>query len=60
MWHAILRARGGKLEGGQRSIAKVLGLSKSRLNELLHELASAGHVRLAVGRTGTTVSLACA
>jgi hypothetical protein len=54
----LLKARGGRIEGGQRAIAKSLGLSKSRVNEVLHELAAAGAVRLATSRTGTLVSLA--
>jgi hypothetical protein len=53
-----MRAAGGRLEGGQRGIAKLLGVSKSRANELLHELAAVGAIRLATGRTGTTVELA--
>ena len=54
----LLKARGGRIEGGQRGIAKTLGLSKSRVNEVLHELAAAGAVRLATSRAGTMVSLA--
>ena len=54
----LLKARGGRIEGGQRGIAKTLGLSKSRVNEVLHELAEAGALRLATSRTGTMVSLA--
>jgi len=54
----LLKARGGRIEGGQRAIAKTLGLSKSRVHEVLHELAAAGAVRLATSRAGTTVALA--
>ncbi len=54
----VIRANGGRLQGGQRGIAKLLGVSKSRANELLHELAAAGAVRLATGRRGTVVELA--
>ena len=56
----LLKARGGRIEGGQRAIAKTLGLSKSRVNEVLHELAAAGAVSLATSRSGTMVSLAAA
>ena len=54
----LLKARGGHFKGGQRGIAKALGLSKSRINEILHELAASGAVRLSKSRTGTTVALA--
>lgn len=54
----VLKAKGGRLEGGQRGIARVLGLSKTRANELLHELARLGQVRLATGPSGTVVELA--
>jgi hypothetical protein len=54
----LLKARGGRIEDGQRGIAKTLGLSKSRVNEVLHELAAAGVVRLATSRAGTMVALA--
>jgi len=53
----LLKARGGQIKGGQRGIAKTLGLSKSRMNEMLHELAAAGTVRLKTSRSGTTVAL---
>lgn len=56
----LLKARGGQIKGGQREIAKALRLSKSRLNEVLHEAAAAGMVRLATSRSGTTVALAAA
>lgn len=54
----LLKAKGGRIEGGQRAIARTLGLSKSRAHELLHELAAAGAVRLATSRAGTIVALA--
>ena len=54
----LIETSGGKIEGGQRGIAKALGISKSRVNELLHELAVAGRVRLDTCRKGTTVRLA--
>jgi hypothetical protein len=56
----LLKARGGRIDGGQRAIAKTLGLSKSRVNEVLHELAAAGAVRLATSRSGTMVTLPAA
>ena len=54
----LLKARGGRIEGGQHAIAKTLGLSKSRAHEILHELAAEGSVRLVTSRAGTMVSLA--
>ena len=56
----LLKARGGQIKGGQRGIGRKLGLSKSRTNELLHELAAAGKVRLDTSRAGTMVTLATA
>ena len=54
----LLKARGGQLKGGQRQIAKQLRMSKSLLNETLHELAAAGAVKLNTSRSGTVVQLA--
>ncbi len=56
----LLRQKGGRIEGGQRGIGKLLGLGKSRANELLHELATAGAVILNTTRAGTTVELVAA
>lgn len=53
----LIKARGGQLRGGQRGIAKTLGLSKSRTNEVLRELAERGLIRLQAGRSGTYVQL---
>ena len=38
-------------------MARMIGLSKSRLNEVLHELASCGAVKLKIGNRGTVVQL---
>lgn len=54
----LLKAKGGELKGGQRGIAKALGLSKSRANELLHQLARAGRICLETSAQGTCVRLA--
>jgi hypothetical protein len=56
----LLKERGGRIEGGQRGIGRLLGLSKSRANELLHELAAGGAVVLSTSKSGTTVQLAAA
>jgi hypothetical protein len=56
----LLKAQGGRIEGGQRGIGRLLGVGKSRANELLHELAAAGAVVLATSKSGTTVQLAAA
>lgn len=55
---SVLRERGGVLAGGQRTMARMLGWSKSRLNEVLHELAECGAVKLMTGSRGTVVQLA--
>lgn len=52
-----IRERGGVLAGGQRTMAAALGWSKSRMNEVLHELASGGLVKLTTGHGGTVVQL---
>jgi hypothetical protein len=53
----LLAARGGEVEAGQRAIGKLLGQPKSTVNEILHELAAAGRVRLQVSKQGTRVAL---
>ena len=53
----LLKAQGGRIEGGQRGIGKLLGLGKSRANELLHELAASGAVILATSKRGSSVQL---
>ena len=53
----FIRDKGGVLVGGQRSIARMLGWSKSRLHEALHDLAHAGLVQLTTGKSGTIVQL---
>jgi hypothetical protein len=54
---SFIRDRGGVLVGGQRAMADAMGLSKTRLNEALWELARAGRVRLDTRSTGTVVRL---
>lgn len=56
----LLQRNGGRLAGGQRGIAKSLGMSRTRTNEVLHELRDSGVVRLSTGRSGTVVSLSAA
>lgn len=53
----LLRAHGGRIEMGQRAIGKALGLSKSRVGQVLHSLAIEGAVVLNVSRSGTLLSL---
>ena len=53
----LIRDKGGVLIGGQRSIARTLGWSKSRLHDALHDLAHAGLVKLTTGKSGTVVQL---
>lgn len=52
----LVRASGGKVTASQQSMARQLGLSKTRVNELLRELEAAGRVELRRSRTGTTVA----
>jgi hypothetical protein len=54
---SFIQERGGVLVGGQRAMAQALGWSKSRMHEVLHELAAAGLVRLATAKSGTIVRL---
>jgi hypothetical protein len=54
---SFIRERGGVLVGGQRGMAEAMGCSKTRLNEVLHELARAGLVLLDTRPTGTVVRL---
>jgi hypothetical protein len=55
---AFLKESDGVVSGGQRALAAMFGLSKSRLNEVLHELAGCGVIRLVTGSKGTMVQLA--
>ena len=55
---SFLRERGGVLVGGQRAMADAMGWSKTRLNEVLHELKAGGLVQLDTRPTGTVVRLA--
>lgn len=52
-----LSASGGRFTGGQRGLADRVGVSVGRLNEVLHQLADAGRVKVTTGRTGTSVAL---
>jgi hypothetical protein len=54
----LLHKRGGRIVTGQRSLGRVLGISKSRVNEILHEMATAGRIALETSRTGTAIALA--
>ncbi len=56
----LLKIRGGEIKSGQRGLAKALGVSKSRVNEILHELASAGQIALDTTCTGTRIKLVAA
>lgn len=54
----MLKASGGSVQTGQRALAKTLGVSPARTNQLLRAMAADGLVKLRVGSTGTLVSLA--
>ena len=55
---ALADLRGGVLVGGQREMAEAMGWSKTRLNEVLHELKAVGLIQLDTRPTGTVVRLA--
>jgi hypothetical protein len=53
-----LRENGGKVQGGQRGLAKLLGTSTTELNRTLRKLADAGLLLVTPDRlTGTTIEL---
>jgi hypothetical protein len=54
---AALRAKDGVLFGSQGALGASFGWSKTRMNEVLHELHAAGRVRLSTTRQGTAVRL---
>lgn len=54
----FLKSRGGSTVAAQRSIAEAIGASKSRVNELLHELAANGQIALRTSFAGSTIELA--
>jgi hypothetical protein len=54
---SALRSKDGVLFGSQGSLGASFGWSKTRMNEVLHELQAIGRVRLAVSRQGTMVRL---
>ena len=56
----LVRSSGGKVTASQNAMAKRLGVSKTRVNEMLRQLQAAGLVSLRTSRTGTTVALAAA
>lgn len=54
----LVAQRGGKISAGQRSIARAVGFSKSRVNEVLNEMAASGRIILQPTPQGTSVALA--
>jgi hypothetical protein len=55
---SALRSKDGVLFGSQGALGASFGWSKTRMNEVLHELQAAGRVRLSISRRGTAVRLA--
>ncbi len=53
-----LKAHGGSLRTGQRSLARALGTSTTALHRALHALAAAGVIALSTAPTGTELHLA--
>jgi hypothetical protein len=54
---SALRASDGVLFGSQGALGRSFGWSKTRMNEVLHQLEDTGWVRLSVSRQGTMVRL---
>ena len=54
---SALSANAGVLSGSQGALGASFGWSKTRMNEVLHQLQVAGRVRLSTGRQGTVVQL---
>jgi hypothetical protein len=55
---AFLAECGGKTFAGQRAIARAVGYSKSRVNEVLNDLAAAGEIAMRPTPQGTALALA--
>jgi hypothetical protein len=55
---SALRGKDGVLFGSQGALGATFGWSKTRMNEVLHELQAKGRVRMSVSRQGTMVRLA--
>lgn len=55
---AFLADCGGKTFAGQRAIARAVGYSKSRVNEVLNDLAAAGEIAMRPTPQGTALALA--
>lgn len=54
---AALHGNQGVITTSQREIGRLVGLSQSRVNGLLRDLATAGVIRVRAGSTGTTIRL---
>jgi hypothetical protein len=53
----LLAKSGGQLALGQRAIGRALGISKSRVGQVLHRLAGEGAIDMSASRSGTMVTL---
>lgn len=53
----MLRDHGGEVRGGQRMMARALGISAGAVNTLLRTMATAGTVVVSTDRSGTIVRL---
>jgi DNA-binding MarR family transcriptional regulator len=53
-----LRRSGGSVRSSQRELAKVAGVTPSRVNALLKSMSDQGAVNVRAGSTGTVVELA--
>jgi hypothetical protein len=55
---AFLGECGGRTFSGQRALARAVGYSKSRVNEILQDLAAAGEIAMRPTPQGTALALA--
>jgi hypothetical protein len=53
----MLRERGGKVFGSQRTIGLAVGVSSAHINRVIHDLETAGHVKVSTSKRGTVIEL---
>ena len=53
----LLQTKGGDIKSDLRTFGKAVGISHTETRRLLHELSTAGRVRVETGRSGTRVTL---
>lgn len=53
----FVQARGGTVVGGQRALGKAMGVSRTRVSQLLREQTAAGRIKVTTCAKGTAVRL---